>query len=655
MDTNNVFNGYIGFQDMSFTGFSLVFLFGAPRPVKRIISIFADLLFIGTSFWLALLVRFDSPVIFENQQYWFLLFALVPVTLLINLRLGLYRAVIRYINSKAIVIIALSVALSTLALILLSFYLNYSIPRTVPIIFAAFSMISVGGSRFVVLAAVSSSFKSDKEKVIIYGAGSSGRQLAQSLIQGNEYKPVAFIDDDKKIQKNSVQGITVFSRKEISALIDKHNIKRILLAMPKDNKKRIAKILSRLENLPVEILSIPGSADLVSGKAKIDELHEVSIDDLLGRDPVAPNTELFQANIKNKVVMVTGAGGSIGSELCRQILQQKPTKIILMELSEFALYSINGELYETAKKSNLDVQIVPLLGSVQQKARLLTIMRTFNVQTVYHAAAYKHVPVVEHNVIEGVRNNIFGTLFAAEAAIEANVETFVLISTDKAVRPTNVMGTTKRMAELVLQALARRESSTRFCMVRFGNVLGSSGSVVPLFREQIKHGGPITVTHPEIIRYFMTIPEASQLVIQAGAMGKGGDVFVLDMGDPVRIADLAAKMIRLSGMTVKDDSNPDGDIGIEYTGLRPGEKLFEELLIGDDITQTDHRRIMSAHESWLPWTELEKILLKLDDACHQFAHDEIRRLMLQAPTGFVPKDGICDLVWSAKKESELNH
>ena len=424
--------------------------------------------------------------------------------------------------------------------------------------------------------------------------------------------------------------------------------------MPRENKKRIAKVLSRLENLPVEILSIPGSADLVSGKATIDELQQVSINDLLGRDSVTPNKSLLQANIKNKVVMITGAGGSIGSELCRQILAQKPTKIVLMELSEFALYSINGELQKLAKKLDYELIIVPLLGSVQHKTRLLTIMRTFCVQTIYHAAAYKHVPVVEHNVIEGVRNNIFGTLFVAEAAIEAQVETFVLISTDKAVRPTNVMGTTKRMAELVLQALADKtkqsKGKTRFCMVRFGNVLGSSGSVVPLFRAQIKGGGPITVTHPEIIRYFMTIPEASQLVIQAGAMGKGGDVFVLDMGDPVKIADLAAKMVHLSGMTVINDSNPDGDIAIEFTGLRPGEKLFEELLIGDDITLTDHRRIMSAHESWLPWPELEKILLKLDEACHEFAHEDIRRLLLQAPTGFVPKDGICDLVWNAKEK-----
>lgn len=638
---------------MGVVGFSLNILFRAPRPIKRIISIFADLTFIAISFWLALVVRFDNVSVFSNQQYWYLLLALMPIALMINVRLGLYRAVIRYINSKAILTIGLSVVLSTLVLILLSFYLHSSLPRTVPVIFAAFLMIMIGGSRFMVRASVSASFNTNKERVIIYGAGSAGRQLAQSLIQGNEYIPVAFIDDDTKIQQSSVQGITVFNRSEISQLIRKYSIKRILLAMPRGNKKRIAKVLSRLDNLSVEILSIPGSADLVSGKATIDELHEVSIDDLLGRDPIAPNKDLLQANIIDKVVMITGAGGSIGSELCRQILVQKPKKIILMELSEFALYNINSELQSSVNQLDYNLQIVPLLGSVQQKSRLLTIMRTFNVQTVYHAAAYKHVPVVENNVIEGVRNNIFGTLFAAEAAIEAQVETFVLISTDKAVRPTNVMGTTKRMAELVLQALARKESATRFCMVRFGNVLGSSGSVVPLFREQIKNGGPITVTHPEIIRYFMTIPEAAQLVIQAGAMGKGGDVFVLDMGDPVKIADLAEKMIRLSGMTVKDDSNPYGDILIEYTGLRPGEKLFEELLIGEDITQTEHRRIMSAHETWLPWSDLEKILIKLDDACHQFDYDEIRRLMLQAPTGFVPKDGICDLVWNAKKHNEV--
>ncbi len=640
---------------MSVSNASLDLLFRAPRHVKRAISVFADFSFVVIAFWAAILVRFDTSAIFANQQFWLLLFSLIPISLAINIKLGLYRAVIRFISSKAAVSIGLAVLLSTFALILLSFYLHVSLPRTVPVVFATFLMILVGGSRFFVRTVLANTQSNLKETVIIYGAGSSGRQLAQSLIQGCEYFPIAFIDDDEKIQKSTIQGITVFNRNEISTLVNKYSVKRILLAMPRNNKKRIAKVLTRLENLQVEILSIPGSADLVSGKAKIDELHDVSIDDLLGRNSIKPNYDLLQKDIVNKVVMITGAGGSIGSELCRQIINQRPKKIVLMELSEFALYSINAELQKLASKLDYELIIVPLLGSVQHKNRLLTIMRTFSVQTIYHAAAYKHVPVVEHNVIEGVRNNIFGTLFVAEAAIEAQVETFVLISTDKAVRPTNVMGTTKRMAELVLQALAdnikKSKGKTRFCMVRFGNVLGSSGSVVPLFREQIKSGGPITVTHPEIIRYFMTIPEASQLVIQAGAMGKGGDVFVLDMGDPVNISDLAAKMVRLSGLTVADDSNLDGDIAIEYTGLRPGEKLFEELLIGDDITQTDHLRIMSAHESWLPWSELDSILVKLDEACHQFAHEEIRRLLLQAPTGFVPKDGICDLVWNAKEKA----
>jgi FlaA1/EpsC-like NDP-sugar epimerase len=640
---------------MSIYNSSLNFLFRAPRPVKRFISVFVDLFFVGLAFWGALLVRLDTSAVFSNQQYWLLLLSLMPISLAINVRLGLYRAVIRFISSKAAASIGLAVLLSTFSLISLSFYLHVFLPRTVPVVFAAFLMLLVGGSRFFVRTVLAHSSNKSKETVIIYGAGSSGRQLAQSLLHGNEYHPVAFIDDDKRLQKSSIQGVTVFNRSEISNLIEKNSVKRILLAMPRYNKKRIAKVLNRLENLSVEILSIPSSADLVSGEAKIDELHEVSINDLLGRNAVKPNNELLQANIKNKVVMITGAGGSIGSELCRQILVQRPKKIVLMELSEFALYSINGELQKLANKLGFELTIVPLLGSVQHKTRLLTIMRTFNVQTIYHAAAYKHVPVVEHNVIEGIRNNIFGTLFVAEAAIEAQVETFVLISTDKAVRPTNVMGTTKRMAELVLQALAEKtkktKGKTRFCMVRFGNVLGSSGSVVPLFREQIKAGGPVTVTHPEIIRYFMTIPEASQLVIQAGAMGKGGDVFVLDMGDPVNISDLAAKMIRLTGLTVLDKNNVHGDIAIEYTGLRPGEKLFEELLIGDDVTQTEHRRILSAHEAWLPWHELEKILLKLDAACHESDHEEIRRLLLQAPTGFVPKDGICDLVWNAKEKA----
>ena len=640
---------------MSVSNYYMDFLFSVPRPLKRVITIIADLLFVFIAFWAAMLVRVDSLAIFSNLDYWLLLCCLMPLTLFINIKLGLYRAVIRYIGSKALKNIGLAVILSSLTLILLSFYLSGDFPRTVSVVFAAFLIILISGSRFAVRAALSSK-NSTKEPVIIFGAGSAGLQLAQSLIQGNEYFPIAFIDDDKRIQKSIIHGVTVFSRHQISALINKHAVKKVLLAIPQKNKKRIANILNKLENISFEILSIPGTTDLVSGKAKIDELQEVSIADLLGRHSVKPNNDLLKADICDKVVMITGAGGSIGSELCRQILNQRPKKIVLLELSEFALYRINGELQKMAKSLAYDLIVIPLLGSVQHKSRLLTVMRSFGVQTIYHAAAYKHVPVVEHNVIEGVRNNIFGTLFVAEAAIEAQVETFVLISTDKAVRPTNIMGTTKRMAELVLQALADETRSakakTRFCMVRFGNVLGSSGSVVPLFREQIKSGGPVTVTHPDIIRYFMTIAEASQLVIQAGAMGKGGDVFVLDMGDPVNISDLAAKMIRLSGLTVVNQLNPDGDIAIEYSGLRLGEKLFEELLIGDDVTQTEHRRILSAHETWLPWPQLEKILIKLDEACHQFDHEEIRRLLLNAPTGFAPKDGIGDLVWNAKEKSK---
>jgi len=600
-----------------------------------------------------MLVRLDTSAVLFQTPSWILLACLIPIALITNVKLGLYRAVIRYINSKAAVSIILSVVFTTIALVFLSFFLNIGLPRTVPIIFSAFLLVLVGGSRFIIRSLISASpiRNKYKEKVIIYGAGSAGRQLAQSLQHGDEYFPVAFIDDDVRIHKRIIQGITVFSRDELPHLIKNSSATRLLLAMPRESKKRIARVLNKIEAFPVEILSIPGSADLVSGKAKIDELRDVSIEDLLGRDSVKPNDKLLSANITDRVVMVTGAGGSIGSELCRQILKQKPSKLILFELSEFALYQINRELQKQVDALGNDCQVVPLLGSVQRKNRLMTVMRAFNVETVYHAAAYKHVPVVEHNVVEGVRNNVFGTLYAAEAAMEAHVETFVLISTDKAVRPTNVMGTTKRMAELVLQALARKESTTRFCMVRFGNVLGSSGSVVPLFRAQIKSGGPVTVTHPDIIRYFMTIPEAAQLVIQAGAMGKGGDVFVLDMGDPVKISDLAAKMVHLSGMTVKDNLNPDGDIEISYTGLRPGEKLFEELLIGDDVTQTDHRRIMSAHETYLTWDVLERLLIQLDDACHNFSHESIRRLLLEAPTGFVPKDGICDLVWKAKSKA----
>ncbi|EGA63715.1 putative capsular polysaccharide biosynthesis protein CapD, partial [Vibrio brasiliensis LMG 20546] len=506
-----------------------------------------------------------------------------------------------------------------------------------------------GGARLVVRVLVSQSNGKGKKSVLIYGAGSAGRQLALALRSSETHKVVGFIDEDKTLYNTIIMGLKVKGISRAESLIEKHSVSQILLAVPSASRARRKEILDSLVHLSAEVLTVPDMKDIVEGKAKIDELKDVEIEDLLGRDSVAPQQALMEANIKGKVVMVTGAGGSIGSELCRQIIRQKPQSLILFELSEFGLYQVDRELSNLVSSEGLSVEIIPLLGSVQRINRLATAMKSFGVQTVYHAAAYKHVPLVEYNVVEGVRNNVFGTYYTAKAAIEARVESFVLISTDKAVRPTNVMGTTKRMAELGLQALAEQENAkehgTRFCMVRFGNVLGSSGSVIPLFKKQIANGGPITVTHPEIIRYFMTIPEAAQLVIQAGAMGKGGDVFVLDMGEPVKITDLAVNLVQLSGLEVKDESNPYGDIAIEFSGLRPGEKLFEELLIGDNVGETAHPRIMTANERFLPLDQYIELTEKLDVACHNFEHDEIRKLLLEAPTDFNPTDGIGDLVW----------
>lgn len=626
-------------------------ILNASRAKKRIITLCIDSLFIVLAFWLALIVRLDSFESLQRLDNWLLLAVLIPVSLYTFISLGLYRAVLRYMNSQAIWAIVLGTVITTVSLVLIAFFIGIDIPRTMPFIFAWLCLLTVGGSRVLVRAMIGRMTTSKKEPVIIYGAGSAGRQLATALGAGPEYFVRAFIDDDATKHGSIIQGIPVLCFKGIYELINKRKVSKVLLALPSATRARRKEILAQLEPLTINVLSIPGMADVVEGKAKLAEIAEVGVEDLLGRDPVEPNTDLMTANIANKVVMVTGAGGSIGSELCRQIVKQKPTKLVLFELSEFGLYSIEKELSEYITNNNLDIELIPIMGSVQRINRIETVMTAFGVQTVYHAAAYKHVPLVEHNVVEGVRNNVFGTYYAAKAAVNAKVETFVLISTDKAVRPTNVMGATKRMAELSLQGLAQEQGvkhKTRFCMVRFGNVLGSSGSVVPLFRRQIKEGGPITLTHPDITRFFMTIPEAAQLVIQAGAMGKGGDVFVLDMGDPVKIKDLATKMVRLSGFEVKSDTNPHGDIEIKCTGLRPGEKLYEELLIGDNVGETTHERIMTANEVMLPLAELNVFIEALDIACHNFDHETIRQLLLDASTGFNPTDGICDLVWNAK-------
>ncbi|PMO26345.1 nucleoside-diphosphate sugar epimerase [Vibrio breoganii] len=586
------------------------------------------------------LPKYDNP---------YVLLGTIIITIFAFTKLGLYRAVLRYLTFHALYVVSIGTIISTVSIALLAYYLNSDVPRSVPIIYGAFLALSCGGVRLIVRVLVSQSFSKTRKNVLIYGAGSAGRQLSLALRSSETHKVVGFIDQDKTLENTVLMGLKVLKIEQVEQQIDRHNVQQILLAIPSASRARRKAILDDLVHLSAEVLTIPDMGDIVSGKAKIDELKDVAIEDLLGRDPVEPQQALMEANIKDKVVMVTGAGGSIGSELCRQIITQQPKSILLYELSEFGLYQIDRELNAICKETGIEIDIVPLLGSVQRSNRLTMVMKTFNVQTVYHAAAYKHVPLVEYNVVEGIRNNVYGTYYTAKAAIEANVESFVLISTDKAVRPTNVMGASKRMAELSLQALAaEKDHNTRFCMVRFGNVLGSSGSVIPLFKKQIAAGGPITVTHPDIIRYFMTIPEAAQLVIQAGAMGKGGDVFVLDMGEPVRIVDLAENLIHLSGLEVKTDKTPHGDVEIQYSGLRPGEKLYEELLIGDNVQKTAHSRIMTANEDSLKLLEFDVLIEKLDAACHDFDHKAIRQILLNAPTQFNPTDGIEDLVWKSK-------
>ncbi|MBW3697553.1 polysaccharide biosynthesis protein [Vibrio sp. T187] len=630
----------------------LNFLWKLSRFNKRLISVFVDLLFVVVSFYLAYWVRVGEIELLNSFESSVVLLVTCIITVASFIRLGLYRAVLRYLTFHALAVVSLGTFISSVSIGFLAFYLDASIPRSVPIIYGSFLCLLCGGSRLVIRVLVAQENGKGKQSVLIYGAGSAGRQLALALRSSDSHKVIGFIDEDETLKNTILMGLAVYNVSNSEKVLYKHGVKQILLAVPSASRSRRKSILDALVHLPAEVLTVPDMKDIVEGKAKIDELKDVAIDDLLGRDPVSPQQSLMEADIKQKIVMVTGAGGSIGSELCRQIIKNEPKQLVLFELSEFALYQIDRELTTYTQSEGLTVDIVPLLGSIQRINRLSASMKAFNVETVYHAAAYKHVPLVEYNVVEGVRNNVFGTYYTAKAAIEAGVASFVLISTDKAVRPTNVMGTTKRMAELGLQALAEQENAkangTRFCMVRFGNVLGSSGSVIPLFKKQIEKGGPITITHPDITRFFMTIPEAAQLVIQAGAMGKGGDVFVLDMGESVKIIDLANNLINLSGLEVKSEDNPHGDIEIKCTGLRPGEKLYEELLIGDNVQATAHERIMTANETFLPMDEYQGLIDKLDVACHAFRHEEIRSILLDAPTGFNPTDGIGDLVWNAK-------
>lgn len=622
----------------------LNYILGLPRNIKQFISIIIDICFIIISFFLAIGIRLTFEYEMGRVDNWALILLVSVCSIVLFAKLGLYRAVLRFITIKFTQVALIGTILSTVLLLLVAFVLQFSLPRTVLFLYFVFLSIFIVSTRF--LARTLFTYDNhEKLKVVIYGAGSSGRQLLTALNQSSNYLVVGFIDDNKNLHRTVLHGITVYNPKSLDRLIETRNVKKILLAMPSASQSQRKNIINRISKYKCEILTVPGMEDIVSGKAHLTTLNQISISDLLGRDVVKPIDALLNQDILGKCVMVTGAGGSIGSELCRQIVKQRPRLLLLFELNEFSLYQIHQELLKNEFVVSNKIELIPLLGSVQRKHRLDSIMRSFHVETVYHAAAYKHVPLVEYNVAEGIRNNIFGTLYCAQAAIEAGVSTFVLISTDKAVRPTNIMGTTKRMAELVLQALAKEQNITRFCMVRFGNVLGSSGSVVPLFSKQIREGGPITLTHKKITRFFMTIPEAASLVIQAGAMGKGGDVFVLDMGEPVKIYDLAVKMIHLSGLTVKNEKNPDGDIEIKVTGLRPGEKLYEELLIGENVHGTDHPRIMTASEIMIEWDKLSKILEQLDTLCAEYKIDDIRELLTKSSTGFSPTTEICDLVY----------
>jgi FlaA1/EpsC-like NDP-sugar epimerase len=619
-----------------------------PRPAKRLISLVYDSISIFICISLAMLI---SKVLFNitDSQINLQILITVIVSLGIFTKTGFYRAILRYMGLKALFTIAIGLTLSTVTFALVSYLLSIPINSITVFLYWSFSLVAIGGARLIMIAIIRSQNES-KKVVAVYGAGSSGRQLAKALGQSTEYKIAAFIDDEHTLVGTEIDGAKVYSPISLERVLDRYDITQVLLAMPRATHSRRSEVLSSLEPFAVKVKTIASMEDIVDSKVQIDQLKEIEIEDLLGRDSVEPNQSLLHSCITDKVVMVTGAGGSIGSELCRQIVILRPHIIVLYELSEYALYTVEKELRTLVDKRSSKIQIIPLLGSVQHRRRLKNVMQKYQVQTVYHAAAYKHVPIVELNIVEGIRNNVFGTWYAAEAAAESGVERFVLVSTDKAVRSTNIMGASKRFAELVLQAINTRNEKTIFTMVRFGNVLGSSGSVVPLFREQIRAGGPITVTHRDIIRYFMTIPEAAQLVIQAGAMGVGGDVFVLDMGDQVKISELAERMVHLMGLTVKNSKNPQGDIEINYSGLRPGEKLYEELLIGENVVGTNHSKIMTAKEELLPWNEMQKALILMNELCESMDCDGIVQLLLKIPTGYNPQHAVCDLLWDENKD-----
>ena len=599
-----------------------------PRKNKQALIFTFDLIAIIGSIFCAFSLRLGYwyyPV--EDNSLLVLIFASPLLALPIFIRFKLYHQVVRYLSFKALWFILQAVSLYAILWGLIIFMTAQEVvPRSVILINWLLVIISIGGSRLFARWLLEINNSSYKTNVLIYGAGSAGRQLSTALKESKEYKPVAFIDDARELNHHSIQGLDVFSQNDLSDLIKRRNIKEVLLAIPSLSRSRRREIVNSLEPYPVIVRSLPGVVELAQGKVKVNDLLEIDIRDLLGRESVPSNIDLLKTNIAKKIVLVTGAGGSIGSELCRQILFLKPKKLILYDISESSLYQIEQELKNI---SPTNIEVIPIIGSVADLLRMKLIFKDYGIQTIYHAAAYKHVPLVEQNPTQGILNNSIGTMITAEAAIYANVETFVLISTDKAVRPTSVMGATKRIAELVLQALDKKQHKTCFTMVRFGNVLDSSGSVIPLFKKQIKTGGPVTVTHPDVVRYFMTIPEAVELVIQAGAMANGGEVFVLDMGKPIRIYDLAVKMIKLSGLELLSSDNPKGDVEIQYTGLRPGEKLYEELLVDGNFNTTENKLIMRAEEEMLSWDKLEPVLAEIKEAATKSEMKKSYKLLKQ--------------------------
>jgi len=625
-------------------------LLGLPRVTKRLIAVLVDVCLCAWTVWLSMVLRYSEFI--DITPYRLLaVFLSIGIAIPIFIKTGFYRAIFRYSGLNAIISIARSAALYGLIFSFIILVAGFpGVPRTIGIIQPILLLVCISASRLLVRYWLGEDYdqilkKMNRPKALIFGTGNTGRELADALVNSPDMQVIGFLEDDQKLHGSNINGLPIYKPEWLKKIADSEELSYVLLATPNLSRERRNEVLSLISEAHVAVRTLPSMGELIQGKVSITDLRELEIEDLLGREPIAPKAELMAAKITAKVVVVTGAGGSIGSELCRQIMLLEPKTLLLIEHSEAALYTIHQEI--ELKWNTQPTSVIPLIASVQDKKRISEIFNKWQPETVYHAAAYKHVPLVEHNPAEGIRNNVFGTLTIATVAIATGVRDFILISTDKAVRPTNMMGASKRLAEMILQAYAQHQSKTIFTMVRFGNVLGSSGSVVPKFREQIRVGGPISVTHPEMTRYFMTIPEAVQLVIQAGALANGGEVFVLDMGDSVKIMDLAKRMVELSGLTIKTEDQPNGDIEIEIMGLRPGEKLYEELLIGDNPEKTSHPRIIKASEQFIA---LEDLTLKLSRLEHNLNHtndmQELRAFIAELVPEYSPMDEIVDWVYA---------